>query len=107
MQICIVLVICTFWSAVVSVIQRDPEAKRIFHLAALANQGPEKYKARFSPTFTKFLNDTVGPLFEPPISFIDTPLTFDVFLDEAEQYAISCRILRTLIPASTPASRTR
>ena len=72
-----------------AVIQRPPDAKREFQVAALANQGPERYFARFSPTFTEFLNKTVGPQFNPPISFHDTPLGFDVFIDEAQKFAVN------------------
>jgi hypothetical protein len=76
-----------------AVIQRSPTAKRDFYIAALANQGPERYYARFSPTFTEFLNNTVGPMFDPPIAFYDTPLGFDVFIDEAQKFAVGFRLV--------------
>ena len=38
---------------------------------------------RFDPTFTTYLNNTVGPLFNPPIQFQGIPLNFEEMFEQA------------------------
>ncbi|GAB5364379.1 hypothetical protein AAMO2058_000965100 [Amorphochlora amoebiformis] len=63
-------------------------SKEVWKIGGLAIRGPTDFHARFSPTFSTYLTETVGPQFNPPIRFESIALDFSSTFTQVEQASV-------------------